>query len=143
MRIRKPRFGGAFCFWEIEMSANMLTETGLIYDIFGAGLLAFAVISNTTEKIAELVSTNWNYNKQAIPAFVEERNDGIVGLALLFTGFVLQALSGVVPPERDYFFAGMIVLVCLLALYLGLRRRLIERGTKPVVEFLEGKTQAK
>lgn len=125
------------------MVTNMVAETGLIYDIFGAGLLAFAVVSNTTEKIAELVSTNWDFNKKAIPAFVEERNDGIVGLVLLFVGFVLQALSGILPQDRNFFVLGMAMLALALGLYVGVRKKLIERGTKPVVAFLQDKTKAK
>lgn len=75
------------------MTGNWINLLGLVFDIFGAILLGRAVVFNSTAKIAQQVATAWNYNKRLIPAVVEQRIDGVLGLVLLIAGFVLQGIS--------------------------------------------------
>jgi hypothetical protein len=124
------------------MAANMLAETGLVYDIAGAILLGWAVVSSTKSKMAALASTAWGYNKHLIPAIVEQRNDGIVGLVLLVVGFGLQSRSLWENPEGNVFLFGIGILAVVLGGYFLVRRRLVVRGTNAVVDILEAKVRA-
>lgn len=124
------------------MAANLLNETGLVYDIAGAVLLGWAVVSSTKSKMASLASTAWGYNKHLIPAIVEQRNDGIVGLALLVIGFILQSGSLWESPGEGVLLVRLAILAIVLGIYFLVRKRLVERGTKGVVDILEAKVRA-
>ena len=124
------------------MTYNVLTVLGLCYDISGAILLGLAVIGNRAEKIALLVRTGWGHNKHAIPAVVEQRNDGWVGLVLLVGGFALQMANEFWKPGDWLLVWGLGVLGVMVVAYLSVRRRLVERGEKAVVVALEARRGA-
>ena len=74
--------------------------------------------------------------KHAIPAFIEERNDGIVGLSLLISGFGGQLASQWLDPGLEVLMMGLAVLALILGAYFIFRNVLIQKGTDPVEKFL-------
>jgi len=120
---------------------NWLNLTGLLYDITGAYFLVRAVVFNSKEKIAQQVATAWNYNKHLIPAVVEQRLEGVLGLMLLVLGFILQGLSDFWGGEREELLFGLGLLAAILLTYRLSSRLLIRIGTERVIEFIEEKKQ--
>jgi hypothetical protein len=121
------------------MTANYINLVGLCYDIAGGFFLARAVALNSTAKISKLVSTGWGYSKHLIPAYLEQRNDGIVGFALLAIGFILQGMSDFYLGEASYLYAGLSALAALLVGYVLVARKLVTRQSEKVVAHIEAK----
>jgi hypothetical protein len=123
------------------MEANYVNLAGLIYDIVGAVLLGRAVIFNSKEKIAQQVGTAWGYNKHLIPVVVEGRIDAAVGLVVLTTGFVLQAISLFCPGNAAVTLVLVVVLAIVMVLYILGLSHMVQRQSKAVIEFIEERRQ--
>ena len=119
-------------------NANFVNVTGLMFDIAGAIYLGRAVVLNSKEKIAQQVATAWNYNRNLIPAVVEQRIDGIFGLALLVIGFGLQAASSWLNGPELFFAIGGAVLTTAIVEYHLLHDWLVDLETRRVITFIEG-----
>ena len=119
--------------------ANYINLVGLCYDIAGGFFLARAVALNSNTKIAKLVSTGWGYSKHLIPAYLEQRNDGIVGFALLAIGFILQGMSDFDLGEVSHLYVGLSTLCVLLVSYVLVARKLVTRQAERVVAHIEAK----
>jgi hypothetical protein len=70
---------------------------------------------------------------------LEQRNDGIVGFALLAIGFILQGMSDFYLGEASYLYAGLSALAALLVGYVLVARKLVTRQSEKVVAHIEAK----
>jgi hypothetical protein len=119
------------------VATNFVNLAGLANDIVGAFLLGRAVAFNSKRKIAQQVGTAWGYNKQLIPTVVEGRVDAVVGLSLLISGFLLQAVSVFWSGEGWMLSASLVILALIVVGYRMMLPKLVQRQTDTVVEFIE------
>lgn len=70
------------------------SAVGLISDMIGASLLAYALVLNKDASIARYAATTWDHNPVIAREIVTNRYDARHGLAALLLGFFLQ-LDGV------------------------------------------------
>jgi hypothetical protein len=72
------------------MTPAWISEIGLVLDIVGAIVLAMGLFMTNVE-IDERAGTYWDQNPHMSKALRGDRIKGAIGLALLVTGFLLQA----------------------------------------------------
>ena len=76
---------------------NNLTVAGLIYDIAGVCILAFALVSTRVRHLYFLANAYYGGNKTLFKALLLQRSDACFGLVFLVMGFVLL-LAGASEP---------------------------------------------
>lgn len=74
-------------------TVNLLAVVGIVYDIAGAGLLAWALALTRDEILIAQARTQWDRNEAVLATLMEQRHDARFGVALLTLGFALQLLA--------------------------------------------------
>jgi len=109
---------------------NVLSAVGLIYDIAGVILLAWAILAVSGARLREQAATMWDFNPKLLRALIEQQTDAFVGLPCLAIGFVLQLLGmiGWLTPDNPlWWLLCAVLLVAVLVYLLFLRRWQINR----------------
>ena len=97
------------------------TPCGLILDVCGVLLLGFAFFLKTTDSMIEESGTTWD--SKAYITVVAGKCDGIFGTALLFLGFVYQALGYAGVESRNTVLFTYSALLVFLLVYVGFLRK--------------------
>jgi hypothetical protein len=100
----------------IEKITNWNT-VGLIFDVTGILVLAYALILQSDRHILSKSQTNWDYNISLLQDFCEQRADATVGTLFLVFGFFGQLLSPVLHGDLPILIACVASAWALLALY--------------------------
>lgn len=105
------------------MTTNFVhfTPCGLLFDVSGVLLLGFAFFLKTTESMIEESGTTWD--SKAYITVVAGKSDGIFGTALLFLGFVYQALGYAGVESTSTVLLSYLALLVFLLAYFGFLRR--------------------
>ncbi len=116
---------------------------GLAYD--GMGIMIFGVpaVLLSSATLAQEGGSAWDYNRHTMGALVERKWDTCVGSSFLVAGFTFQIIAAM--GYRFVHVAGFalwIALPSLAALYLLIRRRLIQAHTDRVVAVAKAAAEA-
>jgi drug/metabolite transporter (DMT)-like permease len=100
---------------------NHLAAVGLVYDIAGAVLLAWAILRGSAAQIRAQAGTFWGANFNLAKGLLEQQTDAFVGLPCLVLGFVLQLLAvvGGPAPHSPWWWLLAAALFCMIAIYLA------------------------
>lgn len=102
------------------------TPCGLVLDACGVLLLGFSFFMKGTEAMIQESGTTWD--SEAYISVAAGKCDGVFGSTLLFLGFVYQILGYLgVHSEIAVVATWLVLIVFLLAYFVSLRKRLIDK----------------
>lgn len=115
-----------------------MTAIGLLYDIFGVGILGWALAVASDRAIKTQAGTYYTFSPPFLRALVAQRTDAQFGLFLLILGFIFQFLGAVKVYLGEYgeraLFMGLII---FLVIYFVFRTTIIERESKRLLGELK------
>lgn len=108
-----------------------LTVCGLILDVIGVWVLAYALISIRDDHIKKLAGAFWDENDEVIRSTAAQVLDAVVGVICLTLGFLLQ-LVGAFCPSLTVGYEGVLLTVifgflAISSYFLDIRGSLIEK----------------
>ena len=115
---------------------NYINVTGLLFDISGAAILAWGLVTNTIKKIAMQVGTSWGYNAAEVQPRVEQWVDSIFGVLLLIGGFSLQVYGSFETAGVGFAKQALFILSAVLLIYLAARKWLVHLLVLRILKFL-------
>jgi hypothetical protein len=110
-------------------SYNVLSILGAMFDIFGAALLARALVFVKARALMRQSTSAWGgISIPLIKMFSDQWSDGAFGLSLLVIGFSIQGAVGCGVKSTNFavFATGTMALSGILLAWVLLRRRLTE-----------------
>lgn len=66
-----------------------LSQAGMLYDIFGAGIIAWSFFSTRQDEIMRAMDRTWD-EPIDLEGLVAARNDAVIGIPTLIFGFICQ-----------------------------------------------------
>lgn len=118
---------------------NILSVSGIIYDIVGAFLLARALVFAKDKILAAQSASVLNCNPALFAALEEQRHDARFGLWTLIAGFVLQLVAAFGCFVSTAFWPWFaVVLVVILATYFATARRMKSTRDARLASLMKG-----
>ena len=117
------------------MTTNYFNLAGLVFDIAGASVLGWGILSNSIERIAWQAATQWSFNRGLARALSEQHIDARIGVPLLVAGFALQLVSVCQSGSGWVLAVAFGVLAVCLGWYFLNRKRWIETRAETAKEF--------
>ena len=106
-----------------------MNSVGLIFDVVGVLVLAYALIFQSNKHLLAKAQTDWDYNQAVLVDVCKQRSDAIIGTLFLLAGFFGQLIAPIITnPDPIVFIALLALGALILIIYaFGIRQKWTDR----------------